>query len=44
MESFLNQLFELIAEQDLSVVELIGALEMAKAELLNASMDDNDET
>ena len=34
MEDFLSKLDQLIAEQDLSVIEIIGALELAKAELL----------
>jgi hypothetical protein len=34
MESFLAQLGQLIAEQDLSVIEVIGALELTKAELM----------
>lgn len=34
MESFLVQLQQLIAEQDLSVIEIIGALELTKAELM----------
>jgi hypothetical protein len=34
MEDFLSKLDQLIAEQDLSVIEVIGALELAKAELL----------
>ena len=34
MEDFLSKLDQLIAEQDLSVIEIIGALDLAKAELL----------
>lgn len=34
MESFLAELGQLIAEQDLSVIEVIGALELTKAELM----------
>ena len=47
MEDFLSKLDQLIAEQDLSVIEIIGALELAKAELLNAVLtadsEDSDE-
>lgn len=35
MELFLANLADLIGEAELSTVELIGALEIAKAELLN---------
>jgi hypothetical protein len=34
MEDFLSKLDQLIAEQDLSVIEVIGALELAKTELM----------
>jgi hypothetical protein len=34
MEDFLSKLDQLIAEQDLSVIEVIGALELTKAELM----------
>ena len=47
MEDFLSNLDQLIAEQDLSVLEIIGALELAKAELLAdvlaADAEDSDE-
>ena len=35
MEAFLARLADLIGESELSAIELIGALEIAKAELLN---------
>jgi len=35
MELFLASLADLIGESELSAIELIGALEIAKAELLN---------
>ena len=35
MEAFLASLADLIGESELSAIELIGALEIAKAELLN---------
>lgn len=34
MEDFLSKLDQLIGEQDLSVIEIIGALELTKAELM----------
>lgn len=40
MESFLDQLSDLCAESELSVLEIIGALEIVKHELLNAEADD----
>lgn len=47
MEDFLSRLDQLIAEQNLSVIEIIGALELAKAELLadvlTADAEDTDE-
>ena len=35
MEAFLANLADLIGESELSAIELIGALEIAKTELLN---------
>ena len=35
MEAFLASLTDLIGESELSAIELIGALEIAKTELLN---------
>jgi hypothetical protein len=44
MEDFLLKLDQLIAEQDLSVIEIIGGLEITKAELLESLFEpDEDE-
>jgi len=45
MESFINKLNDLIAEQeDLTIAEIIGALEITKAELLESLFEvDEDE-
>jgi hypothetical protein len=43
MEDFLSKLDELISEQDASVIEIIGALELAKAELLTAVLSEDAE-
>lgn len=43
MEDFLSKLDELISEQDVSVIEIIGALELAKAELLTAVLSEVEE-
>lgn len=40
MESFLDQLSDLCAEADLSALEIIGALEIIKHEMLNAEAND----
>jgi hypothetical protein len=44
MEDFLSKLDQLIAEQDLSVIEVIGALELTKAELMADVLDDEGES
>ena len=43
MEDFLASLALLMAESDLPAVELIGCLEIAKAELLDSLFADSDE-
>lgn len=43
MEDFISKLDELISEQDVSVIEIIGALELAKAELLTAVLSEDAE-
>ena len=44
MESFLNKLNDLIAEQEgVSLIEMIGALEITKAELLESLFEVDDD-
>lgn len=43
MESFLEQLGNLIAEQDLSIIEIIGALEFVKSDLLLVTDEDEED-
>lgn len=44
MESFLNKLNDLIAEQEgISIVEMIGAIEITKAELLESLFEVDDD-
>ena len=40
MEDFLSKLDQLIAEQDLSVIEIIGVFELTKVRLLNDVMEE----
>lgn len=42
MESFLDQLTALIADQDLSIIEIVGALELVKSDLLSPTDEDDE--
>ena len=44
MADFLEALNQLIVDSDLSVVELVGALEVTKAELIAEMLDDEGES
>jgi hypothetical protein len=43
MDSFFNKLMTLLAESELSYVEMIGALEVMKAELINEMGQEGDD-
>jgi hypothetical protein len=44
MADFLEALNQLIVDSDLSIVELVGALEVTKAELIAEMLDDEGES
>jgi hypothetical protein len=44
MADFLEALNQLIVDSDLSIVELVGALEVTKAELIAEMLDDEEES